>query len=166
MIELIPALRTRAAQCIYKYRRHGFSTNAWRSYPRIRARIRPQAPVLDLDPSSPPEQTTNVPPEPPKAPEPVQPKLTKQPVFKASKADKEEGFIYQPIQPTITSTAYRWDTLSPTKEQLKYAEHFFEKYTCRFLWAADEFAKMPDGAVPEVAFLGRSNVGVCLLGES
>ncbi|KAF3916647.1 hypothetical protein ABW20_dc0104753 [Dactylellina cionopaga] len=79
--------------------------------------------------------------------------------FKPSKADKEEGFVFKPPEPTMTSTAYRWDTSPPSHDQLKYSARFFEQYPVRFLWAADEFATMPDGAVPEVAFLGRSNVG-------
>ncbi|RVD80968.1 uncharacterized protein DFL_008851 [Arthrobotrys flagrans] len=79
--------------------------------------------------------------------------------FKASKFDIEEGFEFKPPEPTISSTAYRWDVETPNTEQLKYAARFFEKYPVRFLWGAEEFASIPDGAVPEVAFLGRSNVG-------
>ncbi|KAJ6259773.1 hypothetical protein Dda_5414 [Drechslerella dactyloides] len=80
-------------------------------------------------------------------------------VFKPSKADVAEGFVFRPPEPTMTSTAYRWDTGVPSVEEARYARRFFEGYPVRFLWAADEFATMPDGAVPEVAFLGRSNVG-------
>ncbi|EPS42739.1 hypothetical protein H072_3265 [Dactylellina haptotyla CBS 200.50] len=100
------------------------------------------------------------------APPPTPPAPSKSPVltginqkFKSSKADREEGFEFKPPEPTMTSTAYRWDTSPPSIEQLRYSERFFERYPVRFLWAADEFEKMPDGAVPEVAFLGRSNVG-------
>ncbi|KAF3912089.1 hypothetical protein ABW21_db0203619 [Orbilia brochopaga] len=79
--------------------------------------------------------------------------------FKPSKADIADGFIFTPPEPTMTSIAYRWDTAAPSAEQMRYARRFFEGYPVRFLWAADEFAGMPDGVVPEVAFLGRSNVG-------
>ncbi|KAF3257099.1 hypothetical protein TWF192_001378 [Orbilia oligospora] len=80
--------------------------------------------------------------------------------FKASKSDIEEGFEFKPPEPTMSSTAYRWDVETPSAEQLRYAARFFEQYPVRFLWGAEEFASIPDGAVPEVAFLGRSNVGV------
>ncbi|KAF3282661.1 hypothetical protein TWF970_001407 [Orbilia oligospora] len=79
--------------------------------------------------------------------------------FKASKSDIEEGFEFKPPEPTMSSTAYRWDIETPSAEQLRYAARFFEQYPVRFLWGAEEFASIPDGAVPEVAFLGRSNVG-------
>ncbi|KAF3926424.1 hypothetical protein AA313_de0205615 [Arthrobotrys entomopaga] len=95
----------------------------------------------------------NIPPPPPPTPTGINQ------TFKSSKLDREEGFVFKPPEPTMTSTAYRWDTSPPTLEQLRYAERFFEKYPVRFMWSAEEFAKMPDGPVPEVAFLGRSNVG-------
>ncbi|KAK6536177.1 hypothetical protein TWF281_000423 [Arthrobotrys megalospora] len=99
-------------------------------------------------------------PKPPPSPVPPQepPKSINQ-KFKASKFDIEEGFEFKPPEPTISSTAYRWDVETPTPEELKYAARFFEQYPVRFLWGAEEFANIPDGAVPEVAFLGRSNVG-------
>ncbi|KAF8467633.1 P-loop containing nucleoside triphosphate hydrolase protein [Kalaharituber pfeilii] len=53
----------------------------------------------------------------------------------------------------------RWETETPTPEQLKRADSFFTRYPPQFLWSAAEFKRMDFGNVPEVAFLGRSNVG-------
>ncbi|KAI9811222.1 MAG: GTP-binding protein [Pycnora praestabilis] len=55
--------------------------------------------------------------------------------------------------------AYRWDTTAPTASQLKYADDFFLRHAPKFLWSAEKFRTMDFGNVPEVAFLGRSNVG-------
>ncbi|KAK6344131.1 hypothetical protein TWF696_007775 [Orbilia brochopaga] len=165
--------------------RCSFSTQAWRAYPRVRSKMRPATPVDVLPTTAPPpdiasngnkHQAQAVAPAVKKAiskPPPasksaatttrattVTPTLTRlKDVFKQSKADIADGFVFRPPEPTMTSTAYRWDTTVPSVEQSRYAKRFFEGYPVRFLWAADEFATMPDGAVPEVAFLGRSNVG-------
>ncbi|KAK6538056.1 hypothetical protein TWF694_010946 [Orbilia ellipsospora] len=145
-----------------------FSTQSWRSYPRLRSKMRPPTSELPLaqdleqmeihddiniNISTSQAKAQPLPPPPPPAPTGINQ------TFKSSKIDREEGFVFKPPEPTMTSTAYRWDTAPPTLEQLRYAERFFEKYPVRFMWSADEFAKMPDGPVPEVAFLGRSNVG-------
>ncbi|KAF8422557.1 P-loop containing nucleoside triphosphate hydrolase protein, partial [Tirmania nivea] len=53
----------------------------------------------------------------------------------------------------------RWETLPPTADQLKATERFFLQYPPKFLWSADKFKTIDYGNVPEVAFLGRSNVG-------
>lgn len=57
------------------------------------------------------------------------------------------------------------DTTAPTSTQLEAAEKFFLSHQPRKLWTATEWRKHNDGEntslglIPEVAFLGRSNVG-------
>jgi GTP-binding protein len=59
--------------------------------------------------------------------------------------------------------SWYWDTAPPTSEDLASATNFFRNYLPRKLWTATEWRKQnePVGGmlVPEVAFLGRSNVG-------
>ncbi len=58
--------------------------------------------------------------------------------------------------------AYRWDTLPPTPTQLTYADTFFLAHAPKLLWSAAKFRTITFGSsapLPEVAFLGRSNVG-------
>ncbi|MCJ1367085.1 GTP-binding protein [Acarospora aff. strigata] len=55
--------------------------------------------------------------------------------------------------------AYRWDTLAPSPSQLLYADTFFLARPPRLLWSAAKFRTIGFGSLPEVAFLGRSNVG-------
>jgi GTP-binding protein len=50
-------------------------------------------------------------------------------------------------------------TLPPTPPQLKYANNFFHSSPPYLLYSAANFRDLPAGDVPEVAFLGRSNVG-------
>ncbi|TKA75514.1 hypothetical protein B0A49_13735 [Cryomyces minteri] len=52
-----------------------------------------------------------------------------------------------------------WDTNPPTPQQLHYADHFFNASTPEFLFSAVNFRSFPLSSTPEVAFLGRSNVG-------
>lgn len=58
-----------------------------------------------------------------------------------------------------TSPSYYWDTAAPTAEQLKRAERFFWKAPPKLLYSAEKFRHVPSSKIPEVAFLGRSNVG-------
>lgn len=57
------------------------------------------------------------------------------------------------------------DTTAPTSTQLEAAENFFLTHKPRKLWTATEWRRHNDaestslGLIPEVAFLGRSNVG-------
>ncbi|KAI5809040.1 P-loop containing nucleoside triphosphate hydrolase protein, partial [Peziza echinospora] len=53
----------------------------------------------------------------------------------------------------------RWETTPPTSVQLDLATRFFTQHPPKFLWSAEKFKKIDFGDVPEVAFLGRSNVG-------
>jgi GTP-binding protein len=61
------------------------------------------------------------------------------------------------------SWSWYWDTVPPTPKDLASATTFFRTYLPRKLWTATEWRKQnePVGGtlVPEVAFLGRSNVG-------
>lgn len=63
------------------------------------------------------------------------------------------------------SLSWYKDTTAPTPAQLQAAEKFFLSHTPRKLWTATEWRTHSDaanksvGLIPEVAFLGRSNVG-------
>lgn len=53
------------------------------------------------------------------------------------------------------------DTQAPRPSQLEYADHFFAatKHSPVHLWASSQFRTIPVSLLPEVAFIGRSNVG-------
>lgn len=55
--------------------------------------------------------------------------------------------------------AYHWDTKPPKPSQLAYADSFFLTNPSKLLWSAAKFRTIDFGSLPEVAFLGRSNVG-------
>lgn len=55
--------------------------------------------------------------------------------------------------------AYYWDTDPPTVNQLRRAEKFFGTGPPKLLFSATKFRTLNNSAIPEVAFLGRSNVG-------
>ena len=55
--------------------------------------------------------------------------------------------------------AYYWDTAPPTAIQLRRAEKFFGAAPPKLLFSATKFRTINSSAIPEVAFLGRSNVG-------
>jgi GTP-binding protein len=59
----------------------------------------------------------------------------------------------------VTSPSYYWDTAAPTSTQLKRAERFFGVALPKLLFSAEKFRTVEFCKVPEVAFLGRSNVG-------
>lgn len=50
-------------------------------------------------------------------------------------------------------------TYPPTPQQLKYATHFFSRHPPAFLFGTSHFHRFPPSPAPEVAFVGRSNVG-------
>ena len=58
-----------------------------------------------------------------------------------------------------TSPSYYWDTAPPTPIQLKRAERFFGTAPPKLLFSATNFRTVNASKIPEVAFLGRSNVG-------
>lgn len=58
--------------------------------------------------------------------------------------------------------SYYWDTSVPTSSQLAYADKLFtpSRHSPIKLWSAAKFRTTPLSSIePEVAFLGRSNVG-------
>lgn len=61
------------------------------------------------------------------------------------------------------SRSWYWDTTPPSSKDLASATAFFRTYLPRKLWTATEWRKQNEPIrgtlVPEVAFLGRSNVG-------
>lgn len=74
------------------------------------------------------------------------------------------------VDPKPLSLAYHWDTIPPTESQLEAATYFIKTHPPRKLWTADQWRKrneaedssshgLKDQLTPEVAFLGRSNVG-------
>ncbi|KAF8538384.1 P-loop containing nucleoside triphosphate hydrolase protein [Trichophaea hybrida] len=80
-------------------------------------------------------------------------------------ADREEVFLSSPIEEKaskpsgLTEYVYRWDTVQPSIEQLTRAEKFFKRFPVVHLWSEAKFKMIDHGNAPEVAFLGRSNVG-------
>ncbi|KAF1977598.1 hypothetical protein BU23DRAFT_453229, partial [Bimuria novae-zelandiae CBS 107.79] len=53
-----------------------------------------------------------------------------------------------------------WETMAPTMAQKTQAQHFFtKKASPKFLQSVAFFRAFPESDVPEVAFVGRSNVG-------
>ena len=61
--------------------------------------------------------------------------------------------------PLVTSPSYYWDTTAPSLEQLKRAHRFFWQAAPRLLYSSTQFRNVQFTGLPEVAFLGRSNVG-------
>lgn len=72
----------------------------------------------------------------------------------ASTAPSDNGFT-EPDR----GLAYYWDTAPPTATQLRRAEKFFGAASPKLLFSATKFRTVRNGSIPEVAFLGRSNVG-------
>ena len=69
-----------------------------------------------------------------------------------------------PASPKITSVpadvlSYYHDTNPPTTAELNRAEHFFTSHPPKLVFVAGKFYQVTQTSVPEVAFLGRSNVG-------
>ena len=67
-------------------------------------------------------------------------------------------FIHQ-LNVRLTSPSYYWDTTAPSASDLKRAEKFFWSAPPKLLFSSTKFRDVKSTAVPEVAFLGRSNVG-------
>ena len=72
-----------------------------------------------------------------------------------STAPSDNGFTECPSR----GLAYYWDTTPPTATQLQRAEKFFGGGPPKLLFSATKFRTMNNSEIPEVAFLGRSNVG-------
>lgn len=58
-----------------------------------------------------------------------------------------------------STLAYHWETSVPTLSQLRHADDFFLSYKPILLYSTTNFRTVQKSALPEVAFLGRSNVG-------
>lgn len=63
------------------------------------------------------------------------------------------------FEKSISQLSHYWDTATPTAKQLLRAEKFFEAAPPQLLYSATSFRTVNKGTLPEVAFLGRSNVG-------
>lgn len=55
--------------------------------------------------------------------------------------------------------SFHWDTVPPASKQRRHAEQFFLRQSPKILYSSSTFRDVPRGKVPEVTFLGRSNVG-------
>ena len=55
--------------------------------------------------------------------------------------------------------SYYWDTVGPNADQLKRAHRFFWQAPPKLLFSSTKFRNVQMMNLPEVAFLGRSNVG-------
>lgn len=58
-----------------------------------------------------------------------------------------------------STLSHRWETSIPSAAQLYQAERFFLSHSPTLLYSSINFRTVESSAVPEVAFLGRSNVG-------
>lgn len=58
-----------------------------------------------------------------------------------------------------STLAYHWETPVPTQSQLRRADDFFLPFQPLLLYSTDKFQTVQQSTIPEVAFLGRSNVG-------
>ena len=94
--------------------------------------------------------------------------------WKTRSSDKRVSWVFNKLVLRCASTApsdnasaespncelaYYWDTTPPTATQLRRAEKFFGAAPPKFLFSATKFRTVGNSATPEVAFLGRSNVG-------
>ncbi len=59
----------------------------------------------------------------------------------------------------ISAPSYYWDTAPPTPAQLQRSEKFFRAAPPKLMFSATNFRTIEILKIPEVAFLGRSNVG-------
>ena len=59
----------------------------------------------------------------------------------------------------ISAPSYYWDTAPPTPAQLQKSEKFFRAAPPKLMFSATNFRTVEILKIPEVAFLGRSNVG-------
>ena len=67
------------------------------------------------------------------------------------------SLIAKHISPS--TLAYHWETSVPTSLQLLRADDFFLSHRAELLYSTPKFRTVEQSTLPEVAFLGRSNVG-------
>ncbi|KAL2001465.1 hypothetical protein VTN02DRAFT_1701 [Thermoascus thermophilus] len=87
-------------------------------------------------------------------------KLSSQAVPGANPPNNNGKIPLKDLAPSDIS--YYWDTSVPDESQLAYADKFFapSRHSPIKLWSASKFRTTPMSSLePEVAFLGRSNVG-------
>lgn len=58
-----------------------------------------------------------------------------------------------------STCSHRWETSTPTPPQLLRAQRFFLRHPPVLLYSSTKFRTVESSSAPEVAFLGRSNVG-------
>ncbi|KAL5337910.1 P-loop containing nucleoside triphosphate hydrolase protein [Aspergillus crustosus] len=96
--------------------------------------------------------------------------ITKYRTFLTNSTSSRTPSPSQPLPPNIlplrdltpNHISYYWDTTPPTPPQLDYADKLFtpSRHSPIKLWSAAKFRTTPlSSTEPEVAFLGRSNVG-------
>ncbi|KAL6717511.1 hypothetical protein ACLMJK_005426 [Lecanora helva] len=66
---------------------------------------------------------------------------------------------YSALHNGQSAPSYYWETVGPTADQLKYAGRFFWQAPPQLLFSSTTFRHVQMTDLPEVAFLGRSNVG-------
>ena len=65
-----------------------------------------------------------------------------------------------PLPPILRhGTSYHWETQPPTIPRLENANQFFQRIAPSLIDSATKFRTVKATSMPEVAFLGRSNVG-------
>jgi len=80
-------------------------------------------------------------------------------ISRASALRNASTLTSQKASAETSSPSYYWDTATPTPVQLRQAEKFFGVASPKLLFSATEFRNVNITTLPEVAFLGRSNVG-------
>ena len=81
-------------------------------------------------------------------------------VKRASSNTQELSRLKKGKGPIPSSPSYYWDTKAPRADQLKQAQEFFSKGgPPKLLFSSTKFRNVHMSDLPEVAFLGRSNVG-------
>ena len=77
----------------------------------------------------------------------------------ASKPRASSSSKQNPRPTTRHGFSYYWETPLPTSTQLKVASKFFGAVPPKLFDSATKFLTVKETSMPEVAFLGRSNVG-------
>ncbi|KZF24901.1 hypothetical protein L228DRAFT_236060 [Xylona heveae TC161] len=77
----------------------------------------------------------------------------------ATEEVEEKSVSTKPIKVESSMFAYHWETSEPTPSALSDADDFFTRRKPEMLWTIGTFRETPKSSAPEVAFLGRSNVG-------
>lgn len=72
---------------------------------------------------------------------------------------RKYGILQNAKSPPGSAPSYYWDTVGPTSDQLKRAHRFFWQAPPKLLFSSTKFRNVQMMDMPEVAFLGRSNVG-------